>query len=473
MKARNRLFRLAAAATFLLVAAAGPMHAAAPNLLTYQGRLKEVGLPVTGTRSVDISLCDSLIAGSCTNTGAQSVAVVNGLFRTTFTVPAGVALESGAWYIQVQVGAAIFTPRELLTASPYAVYASSAGTLAAVPGAASVQISTVVSIAAQNAAGYSLVLSSGVTAPLGTITAKYFAGSGAYLTGITSIDNTKVVKTGDSMTGQLNMIGVAVNLTGPGGVVVGVSSITAASFFGDGSHLSNVVATGGVLKTGDTMTGQLTMLSTITVQGNAFSVGGSTFVVASGSVAIGTASPQAKLHVQGDEPQLRLQAATANQNVLINLRDSSNSGLGGLGYSSAANGVMVFGGSGRPLLLAANDTEQARVTAAGSVGIGTAAPSARLHISSGAGWAGDVVVVSTGLSTLLRVTGQGEVYAGKFFGDGSSLTGVNAANLPAAGVTAGTLISGVLLNAGSLTNGPVASGILPSTVAYKIGRAHV
>lgn len=41
--------------------------------------------------------------------------------------------------------------------------------------------------------------------------------------------------------------------------------------------------------TGDNMTGQLTTTSTITVQGNAFSVGSSTFVVSGGKVAIGSA----------------------------------------------------------------------------------------------------------------------------------------------------------------------------------------
>jgi hypothetical protein len=301
MKIKNRPipFRIPTAALGLLLAAAGALHAAAPHQLTYQGRLKESGLPVTATRSIELQLCDSLTAGICYPTGPQSIVVVNGLFRTTFTVPSPVALESGAWYIEVIVGATAFSPREMLTASPYAIYASSASTLVAAPGASSVVISTVVSIAAQSAAGYSLVLSSGVSAPAGTINAKYFVGSGAYLTGVASIDNTKVAKTGDSMTGNLNLINANLNLTGANGRVVSASSITASAFFGDGSNLTGVTATGGVLKIGDTMTGQLTNTSTITVQGNAFSVGGSTFVVIGSSVGIGTAAPQAALHVIG------------------------------------------------------------------------------------------------------------------------------------------------------------------------------
>src|ERR1035437_2457242 len=49
-----------------------------------------------------------------------------------------------------------------------------------------------------------------------------------------------------------------------------------------------------------TITGQETVVSTMTVLGSAFSVGGSTFVVAGGNVGIGTASPGSKLEVAGD-----------------------------------------------------------------------------------------------------------------------------------------------------------------------------
>ncbi|MDD5303122.1 MAG: hypothetical protein PHS14_08420 [Elusimicrobia bacterium] len=61
---------------------------------------------------------------------------------------------------------------------------------------------------------------------------------------------------------------------------------------------TGTVEAGRVAKAGDFMSGQLTTASTITVQGDAFSVGGSTFVVTGGNVGMGTVAPSyAKLAI--------------------------------------------------------------------------------------------------------------------------------------------------------------------------------
>jgi hypothetical protein len=75
-----------------------------------------------------------------------------------------------------------------------------------------------------------------------------------------------------------------------------------ATFYGDGSGLINLISsdTSKVLKAGDTMTGQLTLSgSTLTVTGNAFSVGGSSLSVLGGNTAIGSAAYLARLTVGG------------------------------------------------------------------------------------------------------------------------------------------------------------------------------
>lgn len=150
MSATSRtVVRILGLVLVLIGGAAVSARATAPGLMTYQGRIKESGLPVTGSRNVDVYLCpDPVIAlASCFDTGVQGVSVVNGLFRATFTAPSGVAWETGQWYLQLIVNGAAFSPRELLASSPYAVYASSAATLIANPGDPAVFIGPNVAIA--------------------------------------------------------------------------------------------------------------------------------------------------------------------------------------------------------------------------------------------------------------------------------------------------------------------------------------
>lgn len=80
-------------------------------------------------------------------------------------------------------------------------------------------------------------------------------------------------------------------------------AIGAASFTGPLTGAASL----NVLKAGDNMSGQLTTFSTITVQGSAFSVGGSTLVVKEGNVGIGTINPSKKLDVNGE-----IQVSTIN-----------------------------------------------------------------------------------------------------------------------------------------------------------------
>ena len=76
-----------------------------------------------------------------------------------------------------------------------------------------------------------------------------------------------------------------------GGSATVAYSMTAGSFIGNGSLLSGIPSSGSIVGVyvpvaGGTMTGQLTNTSTVTVHGNAFSVGGSSFVVAGGSATV-------------------------------------------------------------------------------------------------------------------------------------------------------------------------------------------
>ena len=155
---------------------------------------------------------------------------------------------------------------------------------------------------------------------LGQVRGGSFYGDGSTLDGV-------VRKASDTMTGQLTIAGSSLTVTSPdgiyspglllspgvrissgapvqyGGAVLFSSNVYAAGkFYGDGSGLVNLVSsdTSKVLKSGDTMTGQLTLYgSTLTVTGGAFSVGGSTLSVYDGNTAVGGTSYLARLTVSG------------------------------------------------------------------------------------------------------------------------------------------------------------------------------
>ncbi len=406
---------------------AGAAFAAGPQVMTYQGRLKESGLPVTGDRDIIITLCDAPSAGSCYPAvpTAQTVYVSTGLFKSTFTLPSGADLSTGEWYLQVNVDTVDLLPREKLTAVPYALYSSS-------------------SAYAENAASAVLRTGDTMTGQLTTASTITVSG-GAFSVGV----STFVVEGGivgirtASPQAALDVVstgaaaGVMAQLwRDSGGVIVGSMSATgdmqAARFVGDGSGLTGVTGATGddpnALKlAGGNMTGQLTTASTITVQGAAFSVGGSTLVVSGGAVGIGVAVPTAAFQVNGD---------------WIMGSDSDFPGGGVAGWLHSPSGVLYEGGGvawshhfaaygGGDIArfgvsAASGDTPDTRavITNAGWLGVGTGSPAALLHVSSAAGESGTLMAVSTGATNLFWVTGGG-AHASRFVGDGSGLT-----NLP-------------------------------------------
>lgn len=110
---------------------------------------------------------------------------------------------------------------------------------------------------------------------------------------------------------------------------------------------TGTVEAGRVAKAGDFMSGQLTTASTLTVQGNAFSVGGSTFVVAGGNVGIGTAVPGAKLEVSGD---IKLSGGAPTHKISNVANPTANSDVATKSYVDAAGArryylttTLVFG----------------------------------------------------------------------------------------------------------------------------------
>ena len=228
---------------------------------------------------------------------------------------------------------------------------------------------------------------------------------------------------------------------------LGLSTVTWGAIYAD-SLVGTLTGSASlnVLKSGDTMTGPLTLSgSSLTVTGSAFSVGGSTFVVTGGNVGIGTGTPGARLAVSstGGFTNLNVKAysATASERPRIWLQ-RSRSTTESFGATTVGDdlGIIEFQGVGasasafvnaasiKAIQTGATDvyapsdmlfhttppgssglTERLRINSTGYIGVGTTAPASKLHISSGA----------------LTIDGTG---AGIFVGNGGMIKSRNSDN---------------------------------------------
>jgi hypothetical protein len=115
-------------------------------------------------------------------------------------------------------------------------------------------------------------------------------------------------------------------------------------------------------------------------------------ITSTGDVGIGTSSPATRVHVVG---------GTANTPVIVRAQQNStgsnfdyaalsvntSGATGGIVAwatgSLRANQVWVQSDGAQPLVLGTNDTERVRINTSGDVGIGTASPQSKLHVSGG------------------------------------------------------------------------------------------
>ncbi len=258
MKPHKNILTWLLALTFFTAAAA---YAAAPQKINYQGYYRESGVPYSGTRTMSFKLTDAAGAANYWNSGNLSVAVSTGIFHVALE-PVAVDWGNITPYLEVTINSQTLSPREAITSVAYALYASSAQT----------------------------VIDGAITdAKLATgISASKLAGT----IGNARLDNSSVTLQGNDFNGNSQLV----QLTALGKLPAVDGSLL--------TNMSGISATDStkVAKTGDTMTGQLTLSnsSTFTVTGGAFSVGGSILAVADGNVGIGAASPATKLTVSSN-----------------------------------------------------------------------------------------------------------------------------------------------------------------------------
>jgi hypothetical protein len=220
----------------------------------------------------------------------------------------------------------------------------------------------------------------------------------------------------------------------------------------DGSLLWNLpVPSGAVARTGDRMTGQLTLAgSTLTVTGNAFSVGETAFTVESGLVGIGTASPVEKLTVMDGN----ISAIQNTGAAMISVRTYDAAGYARLFLGHAGNKIWDIGHYGadrnnnfelQHYTGAAWLTNRLVVTPDGNVGISTGMPQGRLDVLAAGLAPADLAQIwrNSAGAVVSSVSATGVHMAFKFIGDGSQLD-----NLP---VPAGAVAKTGAIMTGQLT----------------------
>lgn len=127
MKSHDRPLASAFCLGLLAVAAtatAEPLGSA----FTYQGQLKSAGVPVNGSVDLVFTLWDDPFdASPFHQIGFESLwpgtAVSGGVFTVTLDFGYG-AFDGNARWLQIEVNGATLTPRQLLTATPFALYAA-------------------------------------------------------------------------------------------------------------------------------------------------------------------------------------------------------------------------------------------------------------------------------------------------------------------------------------------------------------
>jgi hypothetical protein len=90
-----------------------------PNQITYQGTLKETGVPVNAVRTMQFRLTNADGTAVYWSSGNQSITVANGFFSAALS-PSGVDWQNVVPYIELSVEGQLMLPREKVSANAYA-----------------------------------------------------------------------------------------------------------------------------------------------------------------------------------------------------------------------------------------------------------------------------------------------------------------------------------------------------------------
>ena len=315
---------------------------------TYQGQLKQGGVPADGSADLRFTLWDAEngdsqlgSAVSIPLTGDKEL--INGLFTVELNADGAFspdAFNGEARWLQIEVrmpawdGAGkeppfmTLAPRQKLTGVPYAHYAIDGG-----------------------------------SEPLWQLTGSdiYYNDGNVGIGTITPSENLVVGEDLGGYAGNRIAVGDAAAGTTPGFMVGEDDSNRAWMVW---SVNDNLLSFG--------------MLNNNTRYGN-------TLVLKDGNVGVGTAEPTSKLHISSlGEATLTIEADTNDigsetQNARIYLSQDGGAVTGRIGYRHGDNSLEIVNAYNDSLILGTNDTDAVTITAEGRVGIGTTEPTAKLE----------------------------------------------------------------------------------------------
>ena len=398
---------------------------------TYQGKLVDNGTPASGTYDLTFKLYDTATAGSGTQQGATlnltSVPVSAGIFTVQLDFGACADCFNGAArFLEISVkptASSTFTtlsPRQAVTANPYAIKSLSAATA---DGLSVACISCVTSSQIQSVQGSQVTGNISGSQINGAIpVASVPAGSDNYIQNTTTQQATSNFNiSGNGTAGgtiSSNIINVTTQFNSGGNRIlsnsgtnnlfagVGAGTATTGSnnaFFGQGAGLANVDGSRNSIFGASANLGSGSLTNATAIGANAFvtqnnslvlgSITGINGATARTNVGIGTTAPQFTLHVVGQDVRvegsttntfprfsLNFKGGNINQKKWQNYANDTDLVFSAINDAETTENQWLRVGRGPETTINNVLFPSGSVLINGNVGIGTFSPQTKLHV---------------------------------------------------------------------------------------------